>query len=175
MQESTRDLILGIALALIAIWLLVLTLVMIGELEAIRDDLKSVARLEQRPTAPAGGESDSRSGESWPDVRVSEADIRSETVAVTVTISASSRSGDPLYEPPVLRSETAEYLITGDSLEAARFACLDLVTRGSVTTQLVFSGTPSEDESLTLVLNPTQTEVDAYIAPRLDVPVPRGD
>ena len=131
---------------------------------------------------PAGeaappGVSESRTGSASPTlpegVQVGVAGVRvlSDTVAMTVTV-RSNGAGDLLYEPPVLVDEAGRtYLITPDSLEAARLAFLDLVTRGQAEAELVFAGAPPEGVRLVLVFNPNQQAGDV-LAPRVEVGVP---
>ena len=95
----------------------------------------------------------------------------SDTLAMTVTV-RSSGAGDLLYEPPVVVDEGGRiYPVIPDSLEAARLAFLDLVTRGQAEAELAFSGAPPAGIRLVLVFNPGQQPGD-IIAPRVEVPVP---
>ncbi len=94
-------------------------------------------------------------------------------LAVTLTVQFSGPA-DLLYQPPIVRgAKSASYPITPDSLKAARFAFLDLTTRGQATAQFVFQPMPVAKEALTLVFNPTMPVSDA-VAPRIEV-VLRGD
>ncbi|HEY77198.1 MAG TPA: hypothetical protein G4O00_13660 [Thermoflexia bacterium] len=97
--------------------------------------------------------------------------VLSDTLAMTVTV-RSSGAGDLLYEPPVLVDEAGQvYQVTPDSLEEARLAFLDLVTRGQAEAELVFFGAPPKGTRLVLVFNPGQQPGD-IIAPRVEVGVP---
>jgi hypothetical protein len=92
-------------------------------------------------------------------------------VEMTVTVRAYG-AGDLLYEPPVLATEEGQvYPISGESLEAARIAFLELVTSGQATARFVFNGRLSPTEGLWLVFNPSQ-EPGYAIAPLVEVPVP---
>ena len=97
--------------------------------------------------------------------------VLSDTLVMTVTV-RSSGAGDLLYEPPVVVDEAGRvYPVTGESLEAARYAFLDLVTRGQAAAELAFAGAPAEGARLTLVFNPNQEPTD-ILAPRVEVGVP---
>ena len=184
---------LWVVVGLLALWLLVLTVMTAGEFAAINRYLRgetegvAAAPAPGEPTPWWGGSSsgeetapDGSEGRTWntpPDlpegVRVGVAGVRilSDTVAMTVTV-RSSGAGDLLYEPPVVvDGEGRVYPVTPDSLERARLAFLDLVTRGQAEAELVFSGTPPEGARLTLVFNPHQQPED-IIAPRVEVGVP---
>ena len=89
-------------------------------------------------------------------------------LAVTLTVQFSGPA-DLLYQPPIVRgAESAAYTITPESLKAARFAFLDLTTRGQATAQFVVQPAPAAKEALTLVFNPTMPVGDA-VAPRIEV------
>jgi len=188
---------LWVAVGLLFVWLLVLTVMTAGELAAVNRYLRGeaaapgpitegrsgsvpVAPAEPTPwwggqaeaETPAGGEGASASG--VPEgIRVGIAGVRalSDTLAMTVTV-RSSGAGDLLYEPPVVVDEGGRiYPVIPDSLEAARLAFLDLVTRGQAEAELAFSGAPPAGIRLVLVFNPGQQPGD-IIAPRVEVPVP---
>ncbi len=159
-------------LGLLVVWLLTLTVMVIGELKAIDAVLaEGVSASLQMPRDE--GNSELRA-ESANHVQASLAGVKalSDTVVMTVTVRASG-SGDLLHEPPELvGGDGNTYPITSESLEQARFAFLDLVTKGQSTTLLVFSGIPAEGERLTLIFNPHQTAADAYLSPMVKVLVP---
>ena len=93
------------------------------------------------------------------------------TVAMTVT-ARSAGAGDLLYEPPVLVDERGySYQISAESLEGARLAFLDLITRGQAVARLEFAGWPGDNTGLWLVLNPGQ-QPGNLVAPRVEVAVP---
>jgi hypothetical protein len=113
--------------------------------------------------------------ETRPQVGIAGARVLSGTLAMTVTV-RSTGPGDLLYEAPqVVTGAGRVYQITGESLRDARLAFLDLVTGGQATAQLTFTGAPALDGGLTLVFNPNRTPADAYIAPRIEVPIPLGE
>ncbi len=113
--------------------------------------------------------------ETRPQVGIAGARTISGTLAMTVTVRFAG-AGDLLYEAPEVVSQSGRtYPVTGDSLEQARFAFLDLVTGGQATAQFRFTGRPSlaGGDVLTLVFNPNQNARDAYsITPRVEVAVP---
>jgi hypothetical protein len=163
-------------LGLLVVWLLILTVMVVGELEAIDAVLteRVSASLQMRPgETDDEGDSELRAeGANHVQASLSGVKVLSDTVVMTVTVRASG-SGDLLYEPPELvGGDGNTYPVTSESLERARFAFLDLVTKGQSTTLLVFSGTPAKGERLTLIFNPHQTAADAYLAPLVKVLVP---
>lgn len=90
---------------------------------------------------------------------------------MTVTV-RSHGAGDLLYEPPVLIADNGQQLmIDAMSLEAARYAFLDLVTKGQAMTQLKFAGNVLDAAHLTLVFNPRR-DADDEVAPRTEIFVP---
>jgi hypothetical protein len=92
----------------------------------------------------------------------------SSTLAVTVTVRCSGPV-DLLADPPVLQGASGKlHPATPDSLSQARFAFLDLVSKGSATATFVFQGAPDTKESLILVFNPSHRSTD-IIAPRREV------
>lgn len=180
---------LWVAVGLLFVWLLVLTVMVAGEFAAVNRILRGEAEARSwqrsRPMAPSptpwwgggnGPESiaEGRSVPTLPEgIQVGIAGVRilSDTLAMTVTV-RSSGAGDLLYEPPVVVDGTGQvYQIVPDSLEVARLAFLDLVTRGQAETELVFFGTPPEGARLVLVFNPSQYPGNV-IAPRVEVGVP---
>jgi hypothetical protein len=163
-------------LGLLVVWLLVLTMMVVGELEAINAVLaEGISAGLQMPPDEAGDEGDGEQrteGTNHVQASLAGVDVLSDTVVMTVAVRASG-PGDLLYEPPELvDSDGDTYPVTSESLERARFAFLDLTTKGQATTRLAFSGTPAEGERLTLVFNPHQTAADAYLAPTVKVLVP---
>ncbi len=169
-----------VTVGLLAVWLLVLTVMVTGELRVINTVLAgSAPALTGLETGAGGivevGEPVSMA-ETRPQVGIAGARALSGTLAMTVTVRASG-PGDLLYEAPQVMAESGRaYPITGDSLKNARLAFLDLVTGGQATAQLTFTGAPALDggDGLMLVFNPNRTPVDAYIAPRIEVPIPLG-
>ncbi|MCP3976124.1 MAG: hypothetical protein GY720_16710 [bacterium] len=167
-----------VAVGLLAAWLLALTVIVTGELRAIDAVLAEGAPSLAELGIDAGdivevGEPVSMA-ETRPQVGIAGARALSGTLAMTVTVRASG-PGDLLYEAPQVMAESGRaYPITGASLAEARLAFLDLVTGGQATAQLTFTGAPALDggDGLTLVFNPNRTPVDAYIAPRIEVPIP---
>lgn len=171
-----------VAIGILGVWLLVLTVVIAGEFAAVNRVLRGEVEAEALPAAPGeptpwwGGTEATISPPtaSLPEgISVGVAGVRvlSDTLAMTVTV-RSGGAGDLLVEPPVVVDEAGRaYPVTPDSLEAARYAFLDLVTRGQAGAELAFAGTPPEGARLTLVFNPNQEPTD-ILAPRVEVPVP---
>lgn len=171
-----------VAIGILGMWLLVLTVVTAGEFTAANRVLRGEIGTEALPAGP--GEPTPWWGETegtissptalLPEgISVGVAGVRvlSDTLAMTVTV-RSGGAGDLLVEPPVVMDEAGRaYPATPDSLEAARYAFLDLVTRGQAAAELTFAGTPPEGMRLTLVFNPHQEPTD-ILAPRVEVPVP---
>ena len=94
----------------------------------------------------------------------------SSTFAVTVTVRFSGPA-DLLADPPVLQGGSGKlYPATPDSLSQARFAFLDLVSKGSATATFVFQGATDKKESLTLVFNPGHRTTDG-VAPKRQVQI----
>jgi len=164
---------------LLILWLLVLTLMVAGELATINALLGRSGGAEAdgwgggasvAPTAtslsPVWGAS-----AAGPQVGVAGVQALSGTLALTVTV-RSSGAGDLLYEPPLLLDDEGRvYRVGGESLEAARLAFLDLVTRGQAQAQLCFGGEPPDGARLVLVFNPGREPSDV-LAPRLEAPLP---
>jgi len=93
----------------------------------------------------------------------------SSTFALTVTVRFAGPA-DLLAGPPVLRGGGKTWPVTPESLAQARFAFLDLVSKGAATATLVFQGVPDAKESLTLVFNPHRRPTD-IVAPGREVRV----
>lgn len=180
-----------VTIAILGLWLLVLTL-MVGEQSAksrppVADstDWPALSKPEGsaagQPTPWWGTESPGQSG--WLEgpgggtgsanvyIGVAGVQMLSDTLGMTVTV-RSSGAGDLLYQPPVVvDSEGQVYQVTGDTLERARLAFLNLITRGQATGWLEFSGVPLQGTQLTLVFNPDQQPGD-ILSPHLEIPVP---
>jgi len=175
--SKKERIILWVVVGLLGVWLLVLTLMVAGELAAINavlagEPAASQSAVAGEPTPWWGGEAGAGQGsQSGPQVGIAGVRWLSDTLAMTVTV-RSSGAGDLLYEPPVVVDEAGRvYPADGESLEAARYAFLDLVTRGQAQATLTFAGLPPEGARLTLVFNPDQQPGD-LLSPRLEVPVP---
>jgi len=179
---KTERIVLWVVVGLLATWLVVGTAMVAGELAAINDVLRGresaggsgaasdPAPWESEPT-PVGSWGAGNTGNTGTWARVAGVQVLSGTLTMTVTV-RSSGAGDLLYEPPVVVDETGRtYPPTGESLEAARYAFLDLVTRGQATAELDFAGAPAAGVSAVLVFNPGQ-QPDDLLAPRLEVPLP---
>jgi len=102
------------------------------------------------------------------DARIVSTSATTTTFAVTVTARFSGPA-DLLAEPPVLQGAKT-YPVTPESLGRARFAFLDLVSKGETTAAFVFSGSPAPQESLTLVFNPSRRAADA-VSPRREIKI----
>lgn len=97
-------------------------------------------------------------------VHVGQVTVLTETVVVSFTVSAGT-GAQVLFDTPVLEGEYP----TSDSMEAARFALLDLVTGGQAEASLEFPRPVAEPPWL-LVFNPLHGATD-YVAPRVEVEV----
>lgn len=171
LQSKTEKIALWVIVGLLFIWLLALTIIVAGEFKSI-NRLLSEEKAALTSPPDAGQPVSSNAGK--PDVEVAGAEVVSGTVAVTVTVRHSGAS-DLLYEPPKLTNGSGKtYPITGESMEEARYAFLDLVTKGQVMTQMKFTGSPSSDENLTLTFNPEQEANEEYVAPRVRTKVQIG-
>jgi len=96
--------------------------------------------------------------------------IAASTDTLTVTLRVRfAGTADLLAEPPVLRTGRGQiYAITPDSLGQARFAFLDLATRGEAQFPFIFEGSPDPGDPLWLIFNPNHRE-DDVLAPRREV------
>lgn len=173
-----------VAIGLLGLWLLVLTVVMAGELKNINTILngrigsgigQAAGVSESAAPTPWWGEletaghDETRQGSIR--IGVAGARLLSSTLEMTVTV-RSSGAGDLLFEPPiVVDNNGGVYQVIGESLEQARLAFLDLITRGQATVGLAFSGSPPEGARLILIFNPDQQPTD-ILAPRVEVLVP---
>lgn len=150
----------------IALGLAVLAIITLGEIAALRRSLGAPS-----PALPAPPTSEPPRAAPQPArVGIGGVAVLSDTLVLTVTVRMSG-AGDLLYEPPVVTDGSQEYAITGESLERARFAFLDLVTKGAATARLEFSPAPDPGRRLTLIFNPGRRPEDP-ITPRVEVPVP---
>jgi hypothetical protein len=182
------------------VWLLVLTVVVGGQLAEINDNLMAMAGGPRQVAdagdkaagegsadegwwggdAEAGGGGDplaptpvaaQGAGSDVAQIGIAGVQVLTGSVEMTLTVRAYG-AGDLLYEPPVLATEEGQtYQITGESLESARIAFLDLVTSGQATARFVFNARLSPTKGLWLVFNPNQPAGSA-IAPPVRVPVP---
>jgi len=169
-------------IGVLTIWLLVLTVMGFGEIEAINAVLGEDGGFDERAgrdgeSTPWWGQAPEPSGgkeeatDDGPQIGVAGVRVLSDTLTMTVTV-RSSGVGDLLYEPPVVTDEGGRvYRAEGKSLEEARYAFLDLITRGQATAQLRFAGASAPGARLALIFNPNQHPGDA-LAPRVEVMVP---
>ena len=170
----TEHIVLQVLVALNIVGLIVATVVIFGELNAINRQLLALAgdggavaesRLQRDLTTTVPKDNQTTQ------VAIAHVEVLTGSVAMTVTVRAYG-AGDLLFEPPMLRSaEGQTYPVMGDSLEKARIAFLDLVTRGETSARLEFAGRLSPTAGLWLVFNPNQ-ESTSVVAPPLEVPVP---
>lgn len=150
----------------IAIGLAVLAVITLGEIAALRRSLGAPpAALPASPTPEPP-----RAAPQPVRVGIGGVAVLSDTLILTVTVRMSGAE-DLLYEPPVVTDGSQEYAITGESLERARFAFLDLVTKGVATARLEFSPAPDPRRRLILIFNPSRRPEDP-ITPRVEVLVP---
>jgi len=159
---------LWVAVGVLAVWLLVLTVMTVGEFKAVN------ALLKERAAGSDGlkldtSDDDMAADGALPEVDIRDIQINADGLAITVTVRYAG-AGDLLYEPPQVVSDAGDvYPITPDSLEEARYAFLDLATRGQVTAELVFTGEVRDEEDLRLVFNPHQNLDDAFVSPRVEI------
>lgn len=165
----------------IALWVIVVTLVayagvmtavVSGELKQVNSVLVTLVATDTSATGSQPNTDLQHKAQNPKSVQVGIASVYaiSDTVVMTVTVS-SFGPGDLLYEPPVLQVGNRNYPITGESLEKARFAFLDLVTKGQASTQLAFT-TPSTSAETWLVFNPNR-QLGDVIAPQVRVLMPK--
>jgi hypothetical protein len=167
-------------LGVLSMWLLVGTVMIVGEFQSINALL--VSEVSGGNTGAGAGtglgawgddidlhaDPPSRGG---PQVGIAGLSVLTDTLAMTVTV-RSFGAGDLLYEPPVaVGADGRSYPILADSLEGARIAFLDLVTRGQAQASLVFSGAPAGGARLVLIFNPGRRAEDS-LTPRVEIPVP---
>ncbi len=172
----TERIVLWILVVIAIVGLVVATAVIFGELSAIDQQLL-VLRGEGDGELQLGAETQdplptiASGGNQTTQIAIAGVRVLTGSVALTVTVRAYG-AGDLLFEPPLLRSEEGQtYPVVGDSLEKARIAFLDLVTRGETSAHLEFAGRLIPTSGLWLVFNPNQ-ESTSVIAPPLEVPVP---
>jgi hypothetical protein len=160
------------AVAIVGAGVLVLGVVLTAKLSQIDDTLAGLG-LQPPPSAfPVGGPSALPSGPASDShqrrrvaVEVAGFSVLTDTVSLTVTVEAYG-AGDLLYEPPVLSDGAQQLPIISESLEAARWAFLELVTAGRATAALHFAGSMHPADSLWLLFNPGQDPASA-LAPQV--------
>jgi hypothetical protein len=178
---STERLFLWVILGVVLVGWIVSTTVLFNEIGTVNRQLLALTGgtpVPDEPPGPGGGLEDlppstasSGLGGQKGQVAVAGVEVLSDTVAMTVTVRAYG-IGDLLFEPPVLRAAEGQvYPVTGASLEQARLAFLDLVTRSEATARFEFAGRLAPTGGLWLVFNPTQEE-GSVTAPPLQVAVP---
>lgn len=174
-MSKTEHVALWVVIGVIVLWLVVLTVFAFGELAELWRAVQLASQpqpslTESEHSTPRPEERGAVSGGKF-QVGVGGVAVLSDTLVLTVTVRASG-VGELLYEPPVVTDGSHEIPATGESLEKARFAFLDLVTKGLATARLEFSPAPDSGRRLTLVFNPSQRPEDP-LTPRVEVPVPR--
>ena len=171
-------------IARVALWCIVIVLlvyvgaftaIVTAELSEINAVLLAVAANDRGQLPATKGDQPPTSG-GMPDnmrVGIAGAATISNTLVMTVSVSVSGSVRDLLYEPPVLQDASGgrTYPITPDSLERARYAFLDLITRSQATARLEFEGAPGRD-NLWLTFNPNQ-QTGHTLYPQVRVPVPK--
>ena len=181
-MKRTEHIALWAIVGLTFVGLIVVTAVVFSELDEINRHLLVLTGGE----SPALGEGGELSGLATPVAAVTPASswggqtsqvgiagvtVLTDTVTMTITVRGYG-AGDLLFEPPVLQSDEGQvYPITAGSLEQARLAFLDLVTRGEVTVGMEFAGRLTPTDGLWLVFNASQ-EPTNVTAPPLRVAVP---
>lgn len=155
-------------LGLVIVYLAVATAMVVGEFR----DIRAILAGDVAAPVVSGRQQTPEDGNALPSVGITGVQAVSNTLMMTVTVRWAG-PGDLLYEPPELHDDRGGvYSVTSDSLEAARFAFLGLVTSSQAEARLAFSPAPSPSDRLTLVFNPHQTPDTAAVTPRLEVPVP---
>jgi hypothetical protein len=151
--------------ALTAAGLIVMTVVIFGELGTLQEQVSSLteAGLLQATATPKPEASPHQ-------IAVAGVRVLSDTIGMTVTVRAHG-AGDLLFEPPVLQTAEGDvYPVSGDCMEGARLAFLDLVTKGSATARFEFVGRLRPTDQAWLVFNPGRESLDT-IAPRVETSV----
>jgi hypothetical protein len=151
---KAKEIFLAVLLAIVIIWLAVLTAWFFGE----RRFAEVYPTPVSIPTPPPAT------------VVINKAEAISDTVKISFKVSCPATI-DLLFEPPILSDGTHSYKPTTTSLGEAKFALLDLVTKGEATATLEFQGVISLTGSISLIFNPNQREGDP-ISPKVVVPVP---
>ena len=182
-MERTEHIALWVIVGLTFVGLIVVTAVVFGELneinrhllvvigESIDETLDEDGMLGRLATPAAAATSASSFGGQTTQVGIAGVTVLTDTVTMTITVRGYG-AGDLLFEPPVLQSDEGQvYPITAGSLEQARLAFLDLVTRGEVTVGMEFAGRLTPTDGLWLVFNASQ-EPTNVTAPPLRVAVP---
>jgi hypothetical protein len=155
---KAKDILFAVILAFVIIWLAVLTAWFFGERRFAEVYPTPVAEVRSIPTPPPAT------------VVINKAEAISDTVKISFKVSCPATI-DLLFEPPILSDGTHSYKPTTTSLGEAKFALLDLVTKGEATATLEFQGVTSLTGSISLIFNPNQREGDP-ISPKVVVPVP---
>jgi hypothetical protein len=171
---------LWVLVSVTALGLIVNTVILSGELADQRRQVAYAvgaqpdpATTEAPPSLPAPEENvgDAEVWGSRLTVRALGAQRVENTTVVSLTVRGSG-AADPLMDLPLLICDERAYDVAGESLERARQELLALITQGSATTTLRFTGNPNLAGTCTVFLNPQQ-DVDSPIAPRIEVPVPQ--
>lgn len=177
-KRSSRSIagVLGMALkSLATVIIIVLLALQAVELGLILDKVSALEGRQQSSARPALAASPSPLAEG-----------ESETVGVKVELLAVEADDDGLaltlevhqsgpsalfFQQPTLQGKRGEtYELDLDSLQKAKFALLDVVTRGQAEIELCFILSPGEEEDLTLIFNPDHPQDDP-VAPRIEIPI----
>ena len=161
-----KQIILWILTALTAVGLVVVSVVLFDELNTVQEQIAALAEAN----VPSVTETSGPGTTSTHQIAVAGGQVLSDTIGMTVTV-RSHGAGDLLFEPPVLQTAEGDvYPVSGDCMEDARLAFLDLVTKGSATARFEFVGRLRPTDQAWLVFNPGREFLDT-IAPRVETPV----
>mgnify|MGYP006433387317 CR=1 FL=1 len=161
-----KQIILWILTALTAVGLVVVSVVLFDELNTVQEQIAALAEAN----VPSVTETSEPGTTSTHQIAVAGVRVLSNTIGMTVTVRAHG-AGDLLFEPPVIQTAEGDvYPVSGDCMEGARLAFLDLVTKGSATARFEFVGRLRPTDQAWLVFNPGRESLDT-IAPRVETPV----
>jgi|GEM_PF-3700488 len=146
-------------LTLVVIWLIILTAILVGERHYATSVVLTPPSPPPTPTPTP----------SLVLVEILKAEAISDTVKIELKVKCPPTI-DLLYEPPILYDGQNSYNVTPKSLGEAKFALLDLVTKGEAQAKLEFTRVITISAPLTLIFNPSQSEKDA-LTPKVTVMV----
>lgn len=179
MQPRERSA-LWVLVSVTALGLIVNTVIVSGELGDLRRQVAYAVGAQPNPeiteAPPTLPDTEENVGEAevWGSrltVRALDAQRVENTTVISLTVRGSG-AADPLMDLPLLICDERAYEVEGESLERARQELLALITQGSATTALRFTGRPNLAGTCAVLLNPQQ-DVDSPVAPRIEVPIPQ--
>jgi hypothetical protein len=171
---------LWVLVSVTALGLIVNTVILSGELADLRRQVAYAVGAQPDPTAtelpstlpdPEENVGDAEVWGSRLTVRALGAQRVENTTVISLTVRGFG-AADPLMDLPLLICDEQAYEVAGESLERARQELLALITQGTATTTLRFTGNPNLAGTCAVLLNPQQ-DVDSPVAPRIEVPIPQ--